>query len=155
MLDGLRQDQAQPGGIFLQDVPTHGLDTGAASPTLVLDTTAATAIIKDKFAGSVPPQRPGGAIRVLVQNGVGTPGLDLAARAKLQKAGLTFVAGGNAPHFGHATSQILILDGTDDAQDKGNAVAQALGLSGSDVAVAPLGTTLADVVVVLGADFKS
>jgi hypothetical protein len=155
VVDGLRADQGQPGGIFVQDLPTHGLDTGSASPTLVLDTAAASAIIADKFAGSVPPKRAGGPVRVLVQNGVGTPGLNLVARTKLIAAGLTFVSGGNAPSFGHATTQILVRDDTTQSQDEGNAVAQALGLPQSDILVTSQGTTLADVVVVLGADFKS
>ena len=75
---------------------------------------------------------------------------------KLVVAGITYVSGGNAGHFGYAHSLVLVPTGAWDAGVKqGQAVARALGLPSSDVALTDQGQTIADVVVILGADFKA
>ena len=51
-------------------------------------------------------------MRVLVENGVGTPGLVEKARAKLVDAGFRFLNGGNASSFGDDPSTVLVADGT-------------------------------------------
>ena len=91
----------------------------------------------------------------MIQNGVGTPGLVAKARTRLLVGGITFVNGGNASKFGYAKSLVLVPTRPGrQASSKGAAVARALGLPASDVALTDQGQTIADVVVILGADFK-
>jgi len=106
------------------------------------------------FAGSRPAKRASGDVRVLVQNGVGTPGLGEFARTALVKDALSYINGGNARTFGYQTSLILISDATPLAREQGSSVAKALGLPESDIQIAGSGQSLADVIVVLGADFQ-
>lgn len=149
----LRVD-ATGGRLTFDNVPTHPLDSGGSLPTVVIDNTALPAFVKADFAGSVPTTPAGGPITVLVQNGVGTPGLDDKARVKLTAAGISFISGGNASSFANPTSTILIADGTDASRAQGALVARALGLPNSDLRITQQGQNLADVVVVLGDDFK-
>jgi hypothetical protein len=150
---GLRADQAAE-SLRLDTLPVRVLDTGVGAPQLLVDHTAAEEVVARDFAGSRPGTNAAGAVRVLVQNGVGTPGLNAKAQVKLAKAGLAFVDGGNATQFGEQKSSVLILDATEQSQAQGAAVARALGLPTTDLMVTAQGQTLADVVVVLGSDFK-
>jgi LytR cell envelope-related transcriptional attenuator/LytR_cpsA_psr family len=136
-------------------LPTHALDFGTGTPTLVVDPVGAATLVSSNFSGSLPASRPGGPISVVIQNGVGTPGLVAKARTRLLVGGITFVNGGNASKFGYAKSLVLVPNSSGQAgQAKGAAVAKALGLPASDVALTDQGQTIADVVVILGADFK-
>jgi hypothetical protein len=150
----LLHGDAVGGRLTFDNVPTHPLDSGGTIPTVVVDSTALTAWVKADFAGSVPTTAQAGPVRVLVQNGVGTPGLDDKARLRLAAAGLTYVAGGNATTFNNPTSTVLIADGTDASRVQGAIVAKALGLPASDIKITQLGQNLADVIVVIGDDFK-
>jgi hypothetical protein len=153
-LGGLRSDAAGNRMAF-DTLPTRALDLGTGTPTLLIDPTAADTMVKNSFSGSLPAQRPDGPIRVVIQNGVGTPGLGASARTKLVVAGITYVSGGNAGRFGYTHSLVLVPTSSGDAgQKQGQAVAKALGLPSSDVALTEQGQTIADVVVILGADFK-
>jgi hypothetical protein len=91
---------------------------------------------------------------VLVQNGVGSPGLNAQAREDLVGAGFTYVNGGNAAQFGTAATEVVVPDATAESLQWGADIAQALGVPASAVAVADSGQSVADVIVVLGADFK-
>jgi hypothetical protein len=93
-------------------------------------------------------------VRVLVQNGVGTPGLGETTRKRLIAAGLTYVNGGNAAQFGYAKSVVLIPDASTQSRREGADVAAALRLPPSSLRIAAQGQTIADVVVVVGADYK-
>jgi hypothetical protein len=90
---------------------------------------------------------------VLVQNGVGTPGLGDSARDLLVDAGFRFVGGGNAATLGQPTSAVLVPSNSTANRELGRSVAEALGLPAEVVAVGQEAPTTADVVVVLGADF--
>jgi hypothetical protein len=136
-------------------LPTHALDLGTGTPTLVIDPQAAATLVSSNFSGSRPASRPGGPISAVIQNGVGTPGLVAQARTKLLVGGITYVSGGNASRFGYAKSLVLVPTSSGaEGQQKGAVVAKALGLPASDVALTDQGQTIADVVVILGADFK-
>ena len=91
--------------------------------------------------------------RVLVENGVGTPGLVSQARAKLVDDGFRFIDGGNASSFGLKESLVLIPDGTSQSVTRGRRVADSLGLPSSAVQPSDRGQTVADVIVILGEDF--
>jgi len=92
-------------------------------------------------------------LRVLVENGVGTPGLVEQARSKLVTAGFRFVNGGNAADFTGEPSSVIIPDGTESRVRQGQRVAAALGLPASSIATSDRGQTVADVIVILGSDF--
>ena len=92
--------------------------------------------------------------RVLVQNGVGTPGLADAACRKIVAAGFSFAGSSNANRFGYATSKVLVFNRSVASARTGAAVARALGLPGNDVEVSTAGQNVADVLVILGEDFK-
>lgn len=146
---------ARGDGLGLSSVPVKPIDTGAESLSYRLDREAVAESVDARFAGSKPADRPGGQIKVLVQNGVGTPGLGQVARDRLVAAGMVFVGGGNARLFGQARSAIVIPDDTSAARKRGAQVAAALGLPSDAVRLASQGQSVADVVVVLGKDFSA
>ena len=71
---------ARSDDLLLTNLPVKVIDTGNATPSFRLDQEAAAALVDRAFADSRPQTRAGGDVRVLVQNGVGTPGLGDAAR---------------------------------------------------------------------------
>lgn len=152
-LAGLGSDQ-RADRMSVQNLPVRPLDTGGGAQAFVVDAVPTRALVDSQLAGSLPPARPGGPVRVLVQNGVGTPGLGESARNALVDAGFTYVNGGNANRFGYRTSVVLIRDAGAAARKEGAEVATVLGLPASDLRVAAQGQSVADVVVILGADYK-
>jgi hypothetical protein len=93
-------------------------------------------------------------VSVELRNGVGSPGLVATACPRLAAAGLVYAGQGNASSFNVAKSEVQI--GSESATDlaQGAKVARALRLPQSDVTVASLGQDNADVVVVLGRDYR-
>ena len=146
---------ARADDLLLTNLPVKVIDTGSATPSFRLDREAANALVAQAFSDSVPQGRSGANVRVLVQNGVGTPGLGDAARSKLVKAGYVFVNGGNAAKFGRATTTVVVPDETSASLRRGAEVAQSLGLPTSAVQVSGQGQSVADLVVILGKDFSA
>ena len=136
-----------------QTLPTHTVDTGGGHPAYVLDSAAAATLVNGSFGNSKPTS---GAprVRVLVQNGVGTPGLGESAYRQLRAAGFAFVPGGNANHFGYPKTLVLIPDASPQSIQDGHDVAHALGVPTTAVKINGHGLTIADIVVVLGRDYK-
>lgn len=135
-------------------LPVQEIATGDAQPVYGLDDAAVGPMMQTRFAGAM---RPGGsdAARVLVQNGVGTPGLGEQARDRLVDAGFRYVGGGNATSLGQSTSVVAVSSDSAEDRERGLQVARALGLPESVVAVGQEAPTMAEVVVVLGADFDA
>jgi hypothetical protein len=145
---------AAAGGEFASDVlPVNAIDTGGSVPTYGLNAGDAEAALRDKFPGALQKDATGGVVRVLVENGVGTPGLVEQARTKLVDAGFQFKNGGNASPFSNQPSSIQVADGTEASLAKGRRVAAALGLPADSVVPNDRGQTIADVIVILGPDF--
>ncbi|MGH8894085.1 MAG: LCP family protein, partial [Actinomycetes bacterium] len=134
-------------------LPVTEIDTGSAVPTYGIEPGQVAARMRSLFPGALQKDAGGQVVRVLVENGVGTPGLVEQARAKLVAAGFRFVNGGNAGSFGAGPSTVLIPDGTDESVGRGQRVAAALGLPDSAVSTSDRGQTVADVIVILGSDF--
>lgn len=87
--------------------------------------------------------------RVIVYNGVGTPGLAGLASQQLIRAGLRVVDSGNADNFNHKETLILLYHGTGaDAA----AVRRALGVGRAVVQSAS--QDLADMIVIIGSDYR-
>jgi hypothetical protein len=138
--------------VFTTPLPTKVVD-GTDPTQYRIDQKANADLVDKRFPDAKRTAGPNSRVRVYVQNGVGTPGLDAKARQLLVDAGFTFVNGGNAETFGHTTTLILIPDSTAASQKWGSDIATALKVPLSDVAVTNDPQTIADVVVVLGADF--
>ena len=85
--------------------------------------------------------------RVIVYNGVGTPGLASEAAQQLIRAGFRIVDSGNADHFGYATTSILVYH----APTKAQAIRDALGVGTIQMQSAP--QELTDMIVIIGADY--
>ncbi|MGN6301383.1 MAG: LCP family glycopolymer transferase [Angustibacter sp.] len=136
-------------------VPVHEIDTGGAVSAYGLDSAAADTLVQTRLEGAAIAVPPGGRLRVLVQNGDGAPGLGDAARSKLVAAGLKYLGGGNVDGFGVTQSMVLLPDASSASRAQGLAVTQALGLPESALRISDSSPTVADVVVVLGHDFKA
>jgi len=144
-------DRAQaPQGDTLPVVP---IDPGNGVTAFRLDTAASDALVDRLLAQSVPPGRRTTGNRVLVLNGVGTPGLGNRVRAKLVPAGFVYVGSRNAQQFGYPTTMVLVRDAAPADQELGARVARAIGVPPSSVATSEIGS-VADVVVLVGGDFR-
>jgi anionic cell wall polymer biosynthesis LytR-Cps2A-Psr (LCP) family protein len=155
VLAGLDSDAAAQ-NVTYTTLPTTVLDTGSTQEQLAVDGTGTAAMVKQSFAGSVPSGRVAGRNRVIVLNGTGQLGLGQSARDRLTAHGLVFVRSANQPGFGYQNkpSVVLIPDATPDSVASGNRVATALGLPTSDVETSTIDTSAADVITILGADYK-
>jgi len=136
-------------------LPVREIDAGGSSVAYGLDDKAAGELVDARLAGARLPVAPVGRVRVLVQNGVGAPGLGDSARSKLLAAGLRYVAGGNVPGFGQKQTVVLLRDASSDNRERGMAVARALGLGEPSLRISETAPTIADVVVILGEDYAA
>ena len=140
------------GQLQYDNLPVLPIDTGAGVTAFRVDPPKLVSVVDRLLADSVPAGVREGGNRVLVLNGVGTPGLGEAVRARIAPAGFVFVGSRNAPDFGYPTTQVLVPRATAEAQELGARVAQALGVPPTSVVAQDFGT-VADVVVLVGADF--
>lgn len=85
--------------------------------------------------------------RVIVYNGVGTPGLASQAAQQLIRRGFQIVDSGNADHFGYVETTILVYH----APTEATAVRDALGVGVVKMQSAP--QELTDMIVIVGADY--
>lgn len=148
----LRAAQGQYASVVL---PTKEIAVGASEELLTVDDTKATSMAKERFGDAYV----GGAvdrIRVLVQDGVGSPALQVKARTKLESAkGLSFVDGGQAASLGVQKSMVAVSSDTPENRKRAYRVAEAMGLDRSAVGTVEQYPTDVDVMVVLGVDFAA
>jgi hypothetical protein len=149
---GLAADD-EAGQLQYDTLPVIPIDPGGGVQAFRVDAPRLTTVVDRLLADSVPAGVREGGNRVLVLNGVGTPGLGEAVRAKIVPAGFVFVDSRNAPQFGYAQTQVFVREATPEAQALGERVAKALGVPATAVARQDFGT-VADVVVLVGADFR-
>ena len=88
------------------------------------------------------------ALRVIIYNGVGTPGVAGKAAQQLIRLGLRVVDSKNADNFDYKTTRILLYHGT---QADALQVKNALGVG--RISVVSDVQDLADVIVIIGADY--
>ncbi len=148
---GAKGDRAD-GSLRYDTLPTVPVEVGGGEPSLRLDGPASQQVVDRLLSASVPAAARQGGNRVKVFNGVGTPMLGAAVRDRLLSADLTYVPGGNASSFGLAKTEIQIGDPTAASIALGNRVADALGVPRTAVRTSSP-TTVADVILVVGADF--
>lgn len=154
VLSGLKSDDAAQ-QLQYRTLPVIKVDAGTDDIRFRIDAVAARRMVDELLAASVPPGARAEGNRVLVLNGVGTPGLGEKVRAKLIPAGFVFVGSRNANSFGYATTQVLVKDATTEGAALGARVARALGVPASSVRVTDQLGSIADVVVIVGRDFKA
>ncbi len=147
-------DVGRGGDTSYQSLPVKPLETGSRNPALIVEPEGLDRLRAGLLADSLPPDAGGDEIVVLVQNGVGTPGLEQDAAALLRDEGYGFFNGGNANQFGRDQTLVLIPDSTPASEALGEDVAATLGVPASSVQVTEQGSSIADVIVILGADFK-
>jgi hypothetical protein len=87
-------------------------------------------------------------VRVIVYNGVGTPGVAGAAARQLIRAGFRVVDSKNADNFEYKTTRILLYHGTQADADRVRDT-----LDAGEIAVESEAQNVADIIVVIGADF--
>lgn len=141
------------GGQLIRVLPTSDFDSGGSLPVVRVDLAAADVMLNSIVPQAMLPDvaRRG---RVLVQNGLGTPGLGAAARDRLVAAGLVYINGGNAEEFGRKRTRIILADGSAERLELGAAIAKALEVDPARIRIAESGQNVADAVVILGADFQ-
>jgi hypothetical protein len=145
---------ARGGDAAYQSLPTTVLESSGKLPALNIDPEGLDRLRSGLLADSLPPDAGGDQITVLIQNGVGTPGIEQDAATLLRDAGYDFLNGGNANSFGVKQTIVLIPDSTTASVTLGEDVASTLGVPDSAVEVSDQGSSVADVIVVLGEDFK-
>jgi anionic cell wall polymer biosynthesis LytR-Cps2A-Psr (LCP) family protein len=131
------------------------VDTGGA-PIYSLDRPKVQQFVAQSLRASIPKGLLSGGNTVLVKNGVGTPQLGRSTRDRLLHGGFVYVDGGNVPGFPYRNqlSVVVVFSTSQTAIDRGNRVAKALNLPVSDVRVSRLGQSVADVIVLLGKDYR-
>lgn len=142
------------GDASYQSLPVDTLVTGGPNPALIVEPAGLERLRAGLLADSLPPDAGGEQITVYVQNGVGTPGLEQDAADLLRDKGYDFLNGGNANAFGREETLILIPDTSAASRSLGEDVAATLGVPASAVQVSDQGSSIADVIVILGADFE-
>ena len=136
-------------------LPVLPIDAGAGPLSYRADTAEVRALVDTELAASVPEGGLSGRPRVYVLNGVGTPGLGGRVHDRLVEAGFAFAGSRNAGRLDYESSQVIVPDRTAASQQLGERVAAALGLPPETVRVATSGQNVADVIVVVGRDFRS
>ncbi len=138
-----------------EPLPTRSIDSGGDDVIYGVDTAKLTELVSRNFGGATLQRRAGGLNRVLVENGVGTPGLGECVRNELVAAGFDFKGSSNVPGFTYRDkpSAVLIYDTDAASIDAGNAVAKSLRLPATAVQTSSESQDLADVIVVLGKDY--
>lgn len=139
------------GELQYDTLPVIPIDAGGGVMAFRLDPEATESLVDRLLAQSVPLGERETGNRVLVLNGVGTPGLGESVRSRLVEQGFVFVGSRNAPRFGYESTVVLVPESTPEAQLLGERVAGALGVP-PDVRVDELGS-IADVIVIIGGDF--
>jgi hypothetical protein len=140
------------GGQQVRVLPTTDIEAGEALAVVRVDLPAAEAVLTSLLPQAMLSDVESSP-RVLVQNGAGTPGLGASARDRLVGAGMVYINGGNAEQFGLEQTLVIVADASTESLALGAEVAQALGVPETAVQVAEDGQNVADVVVILGADF--
>jgi hypothetical protein len=140
--------------IVYRNLPVLPVDTSGEG-TYRVDILATNLMARKLFPEALRIPGPNSKVRALVQNGVGTPGLNDKARTALLDAGYAYIDGGNAATLGRAKTTILVPDSSPTAMGWGTAIAATLGVPSADVHAATHGQTVADVIVVLGMDFAA
>jgi hypothetical protein len=140
--------------VFYQTLPVVALDADGV-PTYRLDAEAVDVLVGGRFAGAALPGRGEAGNRVLVVNAVGTPGVGETVRNKIVPAGFAFVGSRNQTPFGRARTVVVVFESDPATLARAKALAEALGLRSAAIEVSSQGQSIADLMVVVGRDFRA
>jgi anionic cell wall polymer biosynthesis LytR-Cps2A-Psr (LCP) family protein len=153
LLKGLvADDKSATGGVLPIVLPVQKIDSGG-EPVFRVDDDKTHALVLSNLAESLPASARQPRKRILLQNGVGTPGLVGPACQRLVAAGYLVVGSGNANSFNFNQSKVLVFNSSVATAQLGDKVAQTLRLSTDDVEVSTEPQNVADVIVILGKDY--
>jgi hypothetical protein len=150
LLSGLQAADKTAGHVLPIDLPTALIDAGGA-PSYRIDTINADKLAATNLKSSLPADAGHRRPTVELLNGVGTPGLISLACPRLQAHHLAYAGSGNAASFNNPHSTIEVSNNN---VELGYTVASALRLPRSDVRRTSQNQSVADVIVILGRDFK-
>lgn len=147
------------GNQFLSEIiPSQPIDSGGGAPAYRVEPTGLKSLVASQLGKSLPADDVSKRPTVLIQNGVGKSGLVQSACDRLLPSGFAFAGSGNASSFGHAKTQIFVFPPTSDdlvrVTQVGDHVADLLHVPRADVLASTQGNNVADVLVILGADYK-
>lgn len=148
------RDAAARGNVFPDVLPVNEVVVEGQPRAYGVDPVRTHELLRASFATALKRSSSSDAVRVLVQDGLGTPGRLDQVRARLVDAGFRFVNGGRAAGFGSAETVVFIPDDSRESRAHAREVAAALGVAGADVKVADGGQSVADVIVIIGDDIK-
>ena len=154
LLNGVHRDDVAQ-NLQYRELPVIPVSSGTDDIVFRVDAPATKQLVAELFPTSMPPGAGATGNRVLVLNGVGTPGIGAVVRDRLVPAGFVYVTSRNASRFDYAATQVLVKDATPEAAAIGARVARALGVPVSSVSTSDQIGTIADVVVIIGRDFKA
>ncbi|HEV7824712.1 MAG TPA: LCP family protein [Mycobacteriales bacterium] len=140
--------------VLYQTLPVTEIDTDGVA-TYTLDVAAVDELVAGRFSGAALPGRDERGNRVLVVNAVGTPGLGETVRNRIVPAGFTFVGSRNQTPFGRAETVVVVFDSDQATVGRARALARAMGLPEAQVQVSERGQSIADLMVVVGKDFRA
>jgi anionic cell wall polymer biosynthesis LytR-Cps2A-Psr (LCP) family protein len=155
VLAGLALDSRSTNALYPTDLPVTAIDAGGSTPSYRVEDSGSSGVnqlVNAQFANSVPAGANKPHASVLLLNGVGTPGLVETACPRLAAHGYLYAGSGNAGTFNNPTSSVEIQSDSDVAL--GDQVAHALGLPNTDVVRNPDDESVANVIVILGNDYK-
>ena len=111
VLAGLKSDDSHD-DLQYRSLPVIPVRTGNDQVVFRIDEQAVIAMVSELLASSVPAGATKTGNRVLVLNGVGTPGLGAKVREKLIPAGFVYVGSRNAPSLNYPKTQVLVKEAT-------------------------------------------
>jgi hypothetical protein len=136
-----------------QVLPVTPIDTGGGQTSFSIKVDEVAALVRAQLADSIPPGRDVGDNRVLILNGVGTPGLGSSVAKRLRDE-FRVVGTRNKQPFGVTESVVVVFDSSDQSLTKARRVAALLNLPPNAVRISTQTQSVADVIVVIGADYK-
>jgi hypothetical protein len=145
--------QVSSAGLMLyQTLPIAPLDVDGRA-IYRADSKGVAAMVKDSFPASELATGQIGS-RVLVLNATGAPGLGELVRDRIVPAGFGFAGSRNQTPFGQKTTVIVVFDSAPESLARGKRLATALGLPNAPVQVSDRAQSVADLLVVVGSDFR-
>lgn len=148
------RDAAARGNVLPDVLPVNEIVVEGQPRAYGVDPVRTHELVRASFATALKRSSSSNEVRVLVQDGVGTPGRLDQVRARLVDAGFRFVNGGRAAGFGSAETLVFIPDNSRESRERAREVAATLGVAGADVKLADGGQSVADVIVIIGDDIK-
>ena len=139
--------------VLYQTLPVAALDADGVA-TYRPEVEAIDALVRGRLAGAALPGRGEAGNRVLVVNAVGTPGLGEIVRNRIVPAGFAFVGSRNQTPFGRAKTVVVVFGSDPATLARARGLAAAIGLPSAAIEVSRQGQSIADLMVVVGRDFR-